>query len=205
MTFAATPLLESAHVRLEPLVPAHAPDLAQAIAEGDLSSLAYTRIPAPDDVREEIARRLAAQVVGTMAPWAVVDLASGRAIGMTTYMNIDEPNRRVEIGSTWLARSVHGTTVNPAAKLLLLERAFDVLGCVAVELRTDRRNAQSRAAIAKLGATQDGILRRHTVMADGHIRDTVVFSILDSEWPGVRDGLVARLETGPGSGAHSPA
>ena len=193
MTFAATPVLENPWVRLEPLAHGHAPDLAAASAAGDLSSLGYTRIPAPGAVETEIDRRLALQVDGAMAPWAVVDPSAGRTIGMTTFMNIDEANRRVEIGSTWLARAFHGTTVNPAAKLLLLERAFDVLGCVAVELRTDVRNAQSRAAIAKLGAHQDGILRHHMIMPDGHLRDTVVFSMLAQEWPKAREGLLARL------------
>ncbi|WP_297081760.1 GNAT family N-acetyltransferase [uncultured Demequina sp.] len=193
MTFAETPVLENACVRLEPLSHAHAPDLAEASAVGDLSSLVYTRIPAPDAVAEEVDRRLALQAQGAMAPWAVVDPRDDRAIGMTTYMNFDEPNRRVEIGSTWLARAAHGTAINPAAKLLLLERGFDVLGCIAVELRTDRRNAQSRAAIAKLGAHQDGILRRHLIMPDGYLRDTVVFSILAQEWPKAREGLLARL------------
>jgi RimJ/RimL family protein N-acetyltransferase len=107
-------------------------------------------------------------------------------------MNIDEANRRVEIGSTWMGYAAHGTRINPAAKLLLLTRAFADLDCIAVEFRTHAANAQSRAAIAKLGATQDGILRKHQVWGDG-FRDTVVFSILDTEWPSVRAGLEARL------------
>ena len=111
---------------------------------------------------------------------------------MTTFMNIDEPNRRVEIGSTWMGTAAHGTGINPAAKLLLLTRAFEGLNCIAVELRTHASNAQSRAAIAKLGASQDGILRQHQVWRDG-LRDTVVFSILDTEWPAVKAGLEARL------------
>ncbi|WP_084038316.1 GNAT family N-acetyltransferase [Demequina sp. NBRC 110053] len=196
MAFADTPTLDNAWVRLEALSHAHADDLAAAIAAGDLSSLTYTWIPEPAAVGAEIDRRLRLQDEGTMAPWAVVDAESGRAVGMTTYVNIDEPNRRVEIGWTWLARAVHGTAVNPASKLLLLERAFEALDCIAVELRTDRRNAQSRAAIAKLGARQDGILRRHRIMPDGHLRDTVVFSIVADEWPAVREGLRARLASG---------
>ena len=193
MPFAATPVLDNAWVRLEPLTHAHGPDLARAIAAGDLSRLAYTRIPAPDAVHQEIDRRLALQQDGAMAPWAIVDVETRAAMGMTTYMNIDASHRRVEIGSTWLARAMHGTRINPAMKLLLLTRAFEQLECIAVELRTDRRNAQSRAAIEKLGARQDGVLRQHMIMPDGHLRDTVVYSILAQEWPAARDALRARL------------
>ena len=192
-TFAATPVLENAWVRLEPLRHTHADDLARAIHDGDLASLATTVIPAPDRVGVEIDRRLALQAEGRMAPWAVVDPGTGAAVGMTTYMNLVAENLRLEVGSTWLARQVQGTAINPAAKLLLLTRAFDELACIAVELCTDARNLQSRAAIAKLGARQDGILRHHRIMPDGYLRDTVVFSVLAAEWPDARDRLVARL------------
>ncbi|MGC4175333.1 GNAT family N-acetyltransferase [Demequina sp.] len=194
MGFAEAPVLENAHVRLEQLTRAHEPDLAAAAGAGDLWEKAwYTSVPRPDAVAAEIDRRLGLQAEGRMAPWAIFDLASGRAVGMTTYMNIDEANRRVEIGSTWMGYAAQGTRVNPAAKLLLLARAFDDLNCIAVEFRTHAANAQSRAAIAKLGATQDGILRKHQIWGDG-FRDTVVFSILDTEWPEARAGLEARLE-----------
>lgn len=113
---------------------------------------------------------------------------------MTTYMNLDAPNRRLEIGSTWLAKSAHGSAVNPGMKLLMLERAFTDLGCIAVEFRTHWHNHQSRASITRLGAKQDGVLRSHKIMDNGTVRDTVVFSILDSEWPAVREGLNHRLE-----------
>ena len=128
-----------------------------------------------------------------MAPWGIVDPATDQAVGMTTYMNIDEENRRLEIGSTWMGTSVQGTGINPAAKLLLLTRAFEVLDCIAVEFRTHLHNLQSREAIARLGARQDGILRNHMLWRDGTIRDTVVFSVLDSEWPTVKFGLEQRL------------
>jgi len=194
MRFADTPVLSGPHVRLEPLAHAHAADLAVASGHGDLWVRAwYTTIPAPDAVEAEIERRLALQRDGQMAPWAIVSPETGAAVGMTTFMNIDEANRRVEIGSTWMGYAAQGTRINPAAKLLLLTRAFEDLGCIAVELRTHAANAQSRAAIAKLGAKQDGILRQHQVWRDGSLRDTVVFSILDSEWPAVRAGLEARL------------
>ena len=193
MSFAETPTLTHARVTLESLTHAHAHDLAVASGQDDLwQSAWYTTIPAPDAVSAEIDRRLALQQAGQMAPWAIIDRATGAAVGMTTYMNIDEPNRRLEIGSTWMGTAAHGTGINPAAKLLLLTRAFEDLNCIAVEFRTHASNAQSRAAIAKLGATQDGILRHHQVWRDGSMRDTVVFSILDSEWPEVRAGLATR-------------
>jgi len=193
VSFVDTPVLRNDIVHLEPLAHAHRDDLAEAVAVGDLHRTWYTRIPSPDQMGDEIDARLAKRDAGTVAPWAVIDARSGRAVGMTTYLNLDEANRRLEIGSTWLGRGVHGTGINPAAKLLLLERAFETLGCVAVELRTHWHNHQSRAAIARLGAKQDGVLRNHTIMPDGIIRDTVVFSILDSEWAAVRAGLEHRI------------
>lgn len=191
---AATPILENDVVRLEPLDAAHHDDLAAAVKLDDLWRTWYTRIPSPERMADEIDWRIGLQREGRMAPWAVVDVRTDRAVGMTTFMDIDEPNRRLEIGSTWIARDVQGNGMNPAAKLLLLERAFDALGCIAVEFRTHWHNHQSRAAIARLGAKQDGVLRSHTVFPDGHVRDTVVFSIIASEWQAVRLGLEARLE-----------
>lgn len=194
MTFSQTPVLENRWVRLEPLSQEHAERLADAVRIGDLWKTWYTAIPGPEDMAAEIDRRLGLQADGRMAPWAIVSPASGRAVGMTTYMNIDSVNRRVEIGSTWLGRQAQGTAVNPAMKLLMLERAFGELDCIAVELRTHWHNVQSRAAIAKLGAKQDGVLRNHQVGLNGTLRDTVVFSIIDGEWPTVRQGLLARLD-----------
>nr|WP_255622655.1 GNAT family protein [Tessaracoccus sp. OS52] len=173
--------------------PAHRDDLAEAVAVEDLGRTWYTRIPSPDAMAAEIDRRLALKADGKMAPWAVVDPGSGKAVGMTTYMNLDPDNRRLEIGSTWLGRATQGTRINPATKLLLLGRAFDDLGCIAVEFRTHWHNRQSRAAIEKLGAKQDGVLRNHVIFPDGHVRDTVVYSVIDGEWPAVRAGLRARL------------
>lgn len=193
MSFAATPVLENRWVRLEPLTVDHAPALARAVAVGELWRTWYTRIPAPDAMEGEIARRLDLQSAGAMAPWAIMPVATGEAVGMTTFMNLDPANSRLEIGSTWLGREAQGTGVNAAAKLLLLARAFDDLGCMAVEFRTHWHNHQSRAAIARLGAKQDGVLRNHVKWHDGTVRDTVVFSILDAEWPAVRAGLEARL------------
>ncbi|QCQ15365.1 GNAT family N-acetyltransferase [Microbacterium sp. RG1] len=187
------PLLENAHVRLEQLAPEHADDLAAAVAVDELWRTWYTRIPSPDGMRDEIESRLERQRAGLVAPWAIVSVRDGRAVGMTTYLNLDETNRRLEIGSTWMGRAAQGIGINPAAKLLLLERAFDQLGCGAVEFRTHWHNHQSRAAIARLGAKQDGVLRNHTVWSDGTMRDTVVFSVIDGEWPTVRAALTARL------------
>lgn len=191
MTYSATPVLENHVVRLEPLSQDHRDDLADAV--GDLGGTWYTRIPSPEAMAAEIDRRLEEHVAGRMAPWAVVDARTGRAVGMTTYLHLEAANRRLEIGSTWLGRAAQGTGINPAAKLLLLERAFEVLDCLAVELRAHWHNHQSRTAIARLGAKQDGVLRSHTIMPDGIVRDTVVFSILNTEWPAVRAGLLHRL------------
>lgn len=192
--FTATPVLENQFVRLEPLAPAHADQLAEAVQPGQLWKTWYTRVPAPDQVAGEIQRRLGLQTEGKLAPWAVIDPQTQQAVGMSTYLNIDHLNRRVEIGNTWLGRVAQGTLINPAMKLLMLSRAFDELDCIAVEFRTHWHNRQSRAAIARLGAKQDGVLRNHMIMADGTLRDTVVFSILDTEWPAVRAGLAHRLE-----------
>lgn len=128
-----------------------------------------------------------------MVPWAVIDPASSRAVGMTTYLNLEPGNRRVEIGSTWLGSTAQGTGINAAAKLLLLQRAFEELDCLAVEFRAHWHNQQSRRAIERLGAKQDGVLRNHTIFENGTIRDTVVFSIIDGEWPTVKFGLLERL------------
>ncbi len=182
--------LENDHVRLEPLAPAHVDDLTAA-REG-LAYAWYTSVPA--SVGGEIDRRLAERDAGRMNPWAVV--AGGRAVGMTTFCEIDQANRHVEIGYTWLSASVQRTAVNTAAKLLLLTHAFEACDAIAVEFRTHWHNRQSRAAIERLGARQDGVLRNHRLGPDGSLRDTVVYSILPHEWPAVRLGLEARLRTG---------
>lgn len=179
-------------VSLEPLSIDHTSGLSEAARDGEMWRLWYTRVPHPDRMEAEIARRLELQRLGTMIPFAARRLDTGALIGMTTYMNIDADTPRVEIGSTWNAASAHGTGTNAESKLLLLRHAFDVWECPAVEFRTDFHNQQSRAAIARLGAKQDGILRSH-IRGDGYLRDTVVFSITQAEWPGVRRGLEFRL------------
>lgn len=191
--FAEPITLSGRHATLEPLSPAHADGLRAAAADGELWRLWYTSVPAPERMEAEIERRLSLQAQGSMLPFAVRD-AEGELVGMTTYMNIDAANWRVEIGSTWYARRVQRTPLNTECKLMLLRHAFETLGCIAVEFRTNWMNHQSRTAIARLGAKQDGVLRSHVRMADGTLRDTVVFSIIASEWPAVRHHLQFQLE-----------
>lgn len=169
-----------------------------AAADGELWNLWYTSVPRPEAMRTEIDRRLALQESGSMLPFTTrlndpETGEPGKVIGMTTYMNIDASVPRLEIGSTWNAASMQGSGTNPDSKNLLLHHAFETLGCVAVEFRTHWMNLQSREAIARLGAKQDGVLRAHTRMPDGSLRDTVVYSILSAEWPQVRNGLDLRL------------
>jgi RimJ/RimL family protein N-acetyltransferase len=185
--------LQGSHVRLEPLHPDHAPALAEAVREGELWNTWYTAVPTPDGMAAEIERRLGLQAAGSMLPFAVLD-AQGVPVGMTTYMHIDARFRRVEIGSTWLARRVQRTALNTEAKWLLLRHAFEALDCIAVEFRTHRFNQQSRRAIERLGAQLDGILRHHQRTADGSLRDTCVYSITAPEWPTVNRHLRARLD-----------
>jgi RimJ/RimL family protein N-acetyltransferase len=185
-------VLEGVHARLEPLSPAHCTSLIEAVADGELWQLWYTSIPSPNDMLKEIERRLALQSKGSMIPFAVMD-ATGTVVGMTTYMNIDALNRRLEIGSTWYARRAQRTAVNTQCKLLLLTHAFEQLACIAVEFRTHYFNRQSRQGIERLGAKLDGILRSHQIGQDGTLRDTVVYSIIASEWPTVKKHLSACL------------
>lgn len=175
---------------VEPLNSDHRADLEEAAADGDLHRLWYTAVPSPENVEAEINRRLDLQQQGSMLPFAILDATSGKAVGMTTYMNIDAANRRLEIGSTWYRRSAQRTGINTECKYLLLRHAFEKLDCIAVEFRTHAINRQSRNAIERIGAKQDGILRSHMILANGTIRDTVVYSILGSEWPTVRANLI---------------
>lgn len=186
--------LEGTHARLEPLGQAHRAALAEAVADGELWRLWYTAVPSPDRMEAEIGRRLDLQAAGAMLPFAVIERAGGRAVGMTTYMNIDAPMRRVEIGSTWYRGSVQRGPLNTECKFLLLRHAFETLDCIAVEFRTHFFNHQSRAAIERLGAKLDGVLRNHSRMRDGTLRDTCVYSIIASEWPAVRSHLTWQME-----------
>ncbi len=185
--------LKGRHGALAPLSRDHAADLSEAAADGELHRLWYTTIPRPEEVAEEIERRLALRTSGSMLPFAVLD-PKGRAVGMTTYMNIDAANRRVEIGSTWLRKSVQRSLINTECKWMLLRHAFEVLDCIAVEFRTHFVNVQSRRAIERLGAKLDGVLRSHMIMANGTVRDTACYSVIASEWPTVKANLEWMLE-----------
>ena len=181
-------------VSLVPLSAAHHDQLVDAVKDGELWNLWYTAIPSPEGMAAEIERRLGLQRAGSMLPFAIVERATNEAVGMTTYMNIDAANRRVEIGSTWYRRRVQRSGLNTECKLLLLTHAFETLDCIAVEFRTHFFNRQSRAGIERLGAKLDGILRQHQVARNGTLRDTCVYSILDSEWPTVKSHLHFQLE-----------
>jgi len=194
--------LSGRHARLEPLLPEHEAQLAAATADGELWNLWYTTVPRADAVGTEIERRLGLQRAGSMLPFAVRELASGELVGMTTYMNVDASNRRVEIGSTWYAKRVQRSALNTECKLMLLRHAFEQLECIAVELRTHFMNRQSRNAIERLGAKLDGVLRNHMLMPNGSMRDTAVYSITAAEWPAVRANLewqLARPRAMPGT------
>ena len=196
--------LKGQHVSLVPLSPDHHDGLIAAVRDGELWKLWYTSAPEPEKMHAEIDRRLALHAAGSMLPFTVLETGSGttgpdnpttgQPAGMTTYMNIDATNRRVEIGSTWYANHVQRTALNTEAKLLLLGHAFDTLSCIAVEFRTHFMNQQSRRAIERLGARLDGILRSHMVSPNGTLRDTCVYSIVAPEWPTVRAHLEWQLQ-----------
>ncbi|OBB01766.1 GCN5 family acetyltransferase [Mycolicibacterium fortuitum] len=180
-------------VRLEPLSPAHIPEIDDAAADGELGSFWYTAPPRPGAAAEWVRHLLALRDADHGVSFVVRTL-DGRLVGSTSYLNVDGPNRRLEIGHTWYVADVRRTGVNAETKLLMLGHAFDELGCIAVELRTHFFNFASRAAIERLGAKLDGVLRSHQLLSDGSRRDTVVYSILDIEWPAVRSNLNFRLD-----------
>lgn len=184
--------LQGPHARLEPLSREHRQGLVEAVNDGELWRLWYTTIPSPERMSAEIERRLMLQGQDAVLPFVVRD-ASGTICGMTSYMHVEAAHRRLEIGSTWLARSVQRGPVNTQCKLMLLKHAFETLGCIAVEFRTHFFNQQSRRAIERLGAKLDGILRSHQIMPNGTLRDTCVYSIIASEWPAVEAHLMSRL------------
>jgi len=179
--------------RLEPLTLEHVPALARVGLDPVLWRWVLTPLVTPDEMRSYVALALDEQRRGVSLPFAIVDAATGEVIGCTRYANIEPAHRRLEIGWTWLAVSHQRTAANTNAKRLLLGHAFDVLGAVRVEFKTDGMNAPSRAAIARIGATQEGIFRKHRINAARQSRDTVWFSVLDTEWPAVRAKLDARL------------
>jgi RimJ/RimL family protein N-acetyltransferase len=164
------------------------------LQDGELWKLWYTTIPTPDKLGDFIDQRLAGQAKGALLPFAVLDSATGKAVGMTNYLNIEPDHRRVEIGGTWYRRSVQRSPVNTECKLLLLGHAFDTLRCMAVEFRTHFFNHQSRRGIERLGAKLDGVLRNHQIASNGSLRDTCVYSIIASEWPTVKAHLTWQME-----------
>jgi N-acetyltransferase len=186
--------LQGARASLIPLARSHTHDLAEAVRDGELWRLWYTAIPAPDKVADFIDQRLAAQAKGTCLPFAVLDNATGKAAGMTNYLNIEPDHRRLEIGGTWYRKSVQRSELNTECKLLLLGHAFDTLRSIAVEFRTHYFNHQSRRGIERLGAKLDGILRSHQIANNGTLRDTCVYSIVVSEWPTVKAHLTWQME-----------
>jgi RimJ/RimL family protein N-acetyltransferase len=194
MAFIEPVTLKGAHATLEPLEAGHAPALRDAAADGELWRLWYTSVAPPDQIGDYIARALdMRERLGAM-PFAVRHNTTGHVVGCTRYFNVDAVNRRLEIGHTWYSKRVQRTAINTECKLLLLTHAFEALQCIAVEFRTHWFNHASRVAIERLGAKQDGVLRNHQLLPDGSKRDTVVFSIIDGEWPAVRRHLTFLLD-----------
>lgn len=184
--------LQGEFVRLEPMSTAHAGGLRDAITDGALHTLWYTIVPPPESLDAWIATSLKAREAGTALPFVVRRLRDERIVGSTRFMNVEPAQRRLEIGTTFYSASVQRSALNTECKRLMLMHAFDTLQCLAVEFRTHWFNHRSREAIARLGAKQDGVLRNHQRLPDGSLRDTVVFSIIDSEWPAVRRHLQVR-------------
>jgi len=196
MPFLEPVTLRGEYARLEPLSQDQCDGLVEAVRDGELWKLWYTSVPTAEGMRKEIDRRLGLLAAGSMQPWTVYD-ADGKIAGMTTYMNVDAANRRVEIGSTWYAKRVQRSAVNTQCKLLLLTHAFEKMNCIAVEFRTHFFNHQSQRGIERLGAKKDGILRNHQIARNGTLRDTVVYSIIASEWPTVKAHLNYQLNDKP--------
>jgi RimJ/RimL family protein N-acetyltransferase len=184
--------LEGRHVRLEPLAQTHHAALCAIGLDPELWELIPYRVSTPEDMAAYIQTALDHQAARSALPFATV-IPSGQVIGSTRYMNIDQANRRVEIGATWIAGPWRRTAVNTEAKYLMLRHAFETLGCIRVELKTDSLNQRSRSAIRRIGATEEGTLRQHMITWSGRLRDTVYFSILDSEWPRVKRDLEQKL------------
>jgi RimJ/RimL family protein N-acetyltransferase len=186
-------ILEGRHVRLEPLTPEHSARLAEVGLEADLWTWIPTPVRTPEEMNAYVQTALKEQAAGSALPFALIEKSSGRTVGSTRYGNIDRDHHRVEIGWTWVARQWQRTPINTEAKYLLLRHAFETLGCIRVELKTDSLNDRSRAAILRIGARQEGIFCNHMITASGRIRHTVYFSIVDSEWPEVKARLEAKL------------
>lgn len=189
MSWLESVTLSGPGARLELLGSRHHDDLVEATEDGRLWDLWYTNVPSPEGMADEIKRRLDLFAAQSMLPLAIIDTGLEKAVGMTSYMNVDAKNCRVEIGSTWYRRSAWRSGLNTQCKLLMLTHAFEVMDCIAVEFRTHAFNRQSRTAIERLGAKLDGVLRNHQVIRNGTLRDTYVYSIIAGEWPTVKTHL----------------
>lgn len=181
--------LKGKHVTLEPLEQHHLTDIQAAAADGELWKLFFTSVPSPENTQNWLNIALEMQQQQKAVPFVIRENATGQIVGATRYCNMDINNKRLEIGYTWYAQRVQRSPVNTECKLLLLGHAFEEFGCIAVEFRTDWFNRRSQAAIERLGAKRDAVLRNHMILPDGRIRDTVVYSILNSEWAGVKKNL----------------
>jgi RimJ/RimL family protein N-acetyltransferase len=200
MAFLEPATLRGTHALLAPLSLDRHDPLVAAARDGELWKLWYTTVPAPERMRADIEQRLALQAAGSALPFVVLDAATSEVVGMTSYLNVDAASRRLEIGSTWYRASRQRTALNTECKLLLLTHAFEAKACVAVEFRTHFLNRESRRGIERLGAKLDGILRNHKIMANGTLRDTCVYSIIDAEWPTVKVHLSWQLARPRGAG-----
>lgn len=196
-----TPTFTGEWVTLLPLLPEHTVELAEAVKDGELWKLWYARVPSAEGMAAEIDRRLCLAREGKMMPFAVMNTRQ-QLVGMTSYQMLDRSNRRVEIGYTWYARSVQKTPLNTEAKLFLLTYAFETLDCISVGFTTSTYNEPSRKAIERLGAKLDGILRNHSILPNGIVRDTCYYSIIREEWPAVRHNLLWRLQGYKETGAN---
>lgn len=185
--------LEGRHVRLEPLTQRHHASLCAIGLDPELWEFIPYRVSTPEDMAAYIQTALDHQTNGSALPFATVHVSSAQVIGSTRFMNIDQANRRVEIGATWIAGPWRRTAVNTEAKYLMLRHAFETLGCIRVELKTDALNQRSHNAIRRIGATEEGTLRQHMITWSGRLRDSVYFSILDSEWPRVKRNLEQKI------------
>ncbi len=181
-------------VELLPLQPEHKSALLEAAADGELWNLKVTNVPGPDTVDNYIDTAIAGREAGSVIPFTIVRQDTGQVVGSTRFWKVDRVNRKLEIGHTWLAQSTQKSAINTEAKLLLLTYAFEVLDCVRVQFTTDELNQKSRAAILRLGAVQEGIVRHERIMPDGRKRNSVRFSIIDAEWPQVKVNLQAKLQ-----------
>lgn len=188
-------VLEGTHVRLEPLSLDHYQALCAVGLDGELWKVTASNVRTRDDMRSYIETALRWQSEGTALPFATIDSSSNKVVGSTRFANIDKRHRRLEIGWTWIARPWQRTPLNTEAKYLMLRHAFEMMGCIRVEFKTDSINERSRAAILRIGAKEEGTLRNHMITASGRIRHTVYFSIIDSEWPEVKKKLEEKLAT----------